>query len=222
MVGAHLGSGGRPHGSRESGAYAVSDSAVATGGDVTSTSPTPDGPNHPRRPYLAPLTAGMLLALGIVLVWWHAGYRSMEIRLSGLLIDLVTSSGVHVVPQRQTVYFGLGTDHALGLRISPECTSAFLVVPLLVAAAAMVWLRPRITARVLGSLGVGALVLVLVNQLRMLTLVGLISNVGRDRGYYLGHTLFGSMVSVFGGAVALVLFVWLSTRAPRRGNVVTR
>jgi len=174
-----------------------------------------DGPD----PALARLGAGVLalslLAAAAALVCWHGAYRSLEVRLAALLIRAVTSSGVHTVPERQTVYFGLGTDYAIGLKITPECTSAFLVVPLLAVAAAMLWLRPRITRRVLIALGIGAAVLVLVNQFRVLTLVGLISNLGRHRGYYLGHTLLGSMVSVFGGAIALVIFVWLATRTPR-------
>ena len=84
----------------------------------------------------------------------------------------------------------------------------------------MITLRPRITHRVLFSLAVAGLALIGVNQLRLLTLVGLVNWLGSDRGYYWGHTLLGSMVSVFGGAIALVLFVWLSTgpahHAPRR------
>jgi len=156
-----------------------------------------------------------LLGVAAMLVAGHAAYRTIEIQLAAALIDLVTSSGVYVVPHRQTVYFGLGTEHAIGLKITPECTSAFLVVPLLVVAAAMLGLRPRITGRVLASLAVAAAVLVAVNQLRLLSLVWLIAAFGRERGYYLGHTLFGSMVSVFGGAVALVLFVWLATRPPK-------
>lgn len=153
------------------------------------------------------------LAAGLVI--WHGMYRTLEIRLAAVLIEAVTSSGVYVVPHRQTVYFGLGTDHAIGLRITAECTSAFLIVPLLAVGATMIGLRPRITRRVLISLGVAVVALVLVNQLRVLTLVALIDTLGRDRGYHLGHTLLGSMVSVFGGAAALVLFVWLSTRPPR-------
>jgi exosortase/archaeosortase family protein len=156
-----------------------------------------------------------LLSIGAMLVIWHTAYRSLEIQISAVLIDAVTSSGVYVAPQRQTVYFGLGTDHALGLRMTPECTSAFLVVPLLGVGAAMLGLRPRIAGRVLASLAVAVAVLVAVNQLRVLALVGLIDAFGRSRGYYLGHTLFGSMISVFGGAAALVLFVWLSTRTPK-------
>src|SRR5438034_961777 len=88
---------------------------------------------------------GLLLVGSVALVAWHGAYRSLEVRLSGLLIGATTSAGVYVVPGRQTVYFGLGTDHAIGLKITPECTSAFLVVPLLLVGAVMVALRPRIT-----------------------------------------------------------------------------
>lgn len=168
-----------------------------------------------RHPPHTRVAVGVLLATTAVLIAWHGTYRAMEIRLSALLIDAVTASGVFVVPARQTVYFGLGTEHAIGLRITAECTSAFLVVPLLLVAAAMIWLRPRITNQVLVSLAVATVALILVNQLRVLSLVSLVFTFGRERGYYLGHTLFGSMVSVFGGAAALVLFVWLATRQPR-------
>lgn len=169
---------------------------------------------------LARCTAAALLAMSIALVCWHAVYRALEVRIAAVLIGALTSAGVAAAPQRQTVYFGLGTGHAIGLRITPECTSAFLVVPLLAVAAAMLWLRPRIIRRVLAAAAVGTAVLVLVNQLRLLTLVALISNFGRERGYYLGHTLLGSMVSVFGGAAALVVFVWVATRTggPGRGE----
>jgi exosortase/archaeosortase family protein len=96
--------------------------------------------------------------------------------------------------------------------MTPECTSAFLVLPLLLVGAVMIALRPRITRRVLVALAVGGLAVVVVNQFRVLTLVGLVKWLGVDTGYYWGHTLLGSMVSVFGGAAALVAFVWLATR----------
>ena len=149
-------------------------------------------------------------AAGLVLA--NQAYRNAEISLSGLLLGAVTSDGVAVVAERQTVYFGLGSDTPLGLRMTPECTSAFLVLPLLVVGAVMIALRPRISRRVLLALGAAAVAVVVVNQLRVLTLAGLVKWLGVDTGYYWGHTLLGSMVSVFGGAAALVAFVWLATR----------
>lgn len=157
------------------------------------------------------------LVLGAVaLIVWQRAYRTVEMILAGGLIRLFTSDGVYVAAQRQTVYFGLGGDTPFGLRMSPECTSAFLLLPLLLVGAVMIALRPRISRQVLGALGIAVVVLILVNQLRLLMLVALIDWMGTDRGYYLGHTMFGSLISVIGGAAALVLFVWLSTRAPRK------
>lgn len=156
----------------------------------------------------------LLAAAGLVV--FQRAYRTVEMTLAGGLIRLFTSDGVYVAAQRQSVYFGLGGDRPFGLRMSPECTSAFLLLPLLLVGAVMIVLRPQITRQVLGALGIAVVVLILVNQLRLLMLVGLINWLGTDRGYYLGHTMFGSLISVIGGAAALVLFVWLSTRSPKK------
>lgn len=160
--------------------------------------------------------AVVLVLAAAALVVGHRAYRTAEMILAGGLIRLFTSDGVYVAAQRQTVYFGLGGDTPFGLRMSPECTSAFLLLPLLLVGAVMVVLRPNITGQVLGALGISLAALVVVNQVRLLMLVGLIDWLGTDRGYYLGHTMFGSLISVFGGAAALVLFVWLATRSRRK------
>jgi exosortase/archaeosortase family protein len=145
----------------------------------------------------------------------NRAFRTAEMFLATELIRLTSSSGVYLAAERQSVYFGLGTDSAFGLQMSPECTSAFLLLPLVLVAAVMIALRPRIATRVLIALACAGAAVIVVNQLRILGLVGLIDWLGTDRGYYWGHTLLGSMVSVVGGALALVLFVWLSTRKPR-------
>lgn len=156
--------------------------------------------------------AAVLVLAAISLIVWQRAYRTVEMILAGGLIRLFTSDGVYVATQRQTVYFGLGGDTPFGLRMSPECTSAFLLLPLLLVGAVMIALRPRIARRVLFALAVAGVAVVVVNQFRVLTLVGLVKWLGVDTGYYWGHTLLGSMVSVFGGAAALVAFAWLATR----------
>ncbi|MBB5957521.1 exosortase/archaeosortase family protein [Saccharothrix tamanrassetensis] len=156
------------------------------------------------------VVALVVAAGGLVLA--HRAYRTAEIALSGLVLGVLDHGGVAVVADRQTVYFGLGSDTPLGLRMTPECTSAFLVVPLLLVGAAMIALRPRITRRVLVALAAATAAVVVVNQFRVLSLVGLVRWLGVDTGYYWGHTLLGSVVSVLGGAAALVAFVRLATR----------
>jgi exosortase/archaeosortase family protein len=160
--------------------------------------------------------AVVLLLLAVALVMWHRVYRTVEMLLAGGLIRLFTSDGVYVAAERQSVYFGLGGATPFGLRMSPECTSAFLLLPLLGVGTVMILLRPRIARQVLRALGISLAVLIVVNQLRLLMLVGLVNWLGTDRGYYLGHTMFGSFISVFGSAAALVLFVWLATRSPKK------
>jgi len=76
----------------------------------------------------------------------------------------------------------------------------------------MLYFRPGQARRLFFSLGISALAVILVNQLRIFMIFWLIGGLGTDEGYYWGHTLLGSLVSVFGGAASLVLFVWLATR----------
>lgn len=163
-----------------------------------------------RFPLVVALSA--LAAAGVVVVLAERFYRELEVRLAGAILELFTTSGVYVAPDRESVYFGLTSAAPFGLRMTPECSSAFLLLPLLVVTMAMLYFRPSNARRLFFSLGISAVVVVLVNQLRILTIVGLVHGFGTDEGYYWGHTLLGSMVSVFGGAVSLVLFVWLATR----------
>jgi exosortase/archaeosortase family protein len=158
------------------------------------------------------IALGALAAAGAVLVLAERFYRELEVRLAGAILDVVTTSGVYVAGDRESVYFGLSGAAPFGLRMTPECSSAFLLLPLLVVTMIMVYFRPANARRLFFSLGISAAVVVLVNQLRIFAIVGLVDRFGTDEGYYWGHTLLGSMVSVFGGAVSLVLFVWLSTR----------
>jgi exosortase/archaeosortase family protein len=158
------------------------------------------------------IALGALAAAGVVVVLAERFYRELEVRLAGAILNVITTSGVYVAPDRESVYFGLSGTTPFGLRMTPECSSAFLLLPLLVVTMAMVYFRPANAKRLFFSFGISALVVVLVNQVRILTIVGLVHGLGADEGYYWGHTLLGSLVSVFGGAVSLVLFVRLATR----------
>jgi exosortase/archaeosortase family protein len=170
------------------------------------------------RPSVLPhrLLIAVLLLIAAGLVVAHRAYQTAEIGLAGVILGMFTPDGVYVVAGRQTVYFGLGSNTPLGLQMTPECTSAFLLVPLVLVASVLIALRPRIARRVGVALAISAVVLIAVNQIRILTLAWLVGWLGTNEGYYWGHTLIGSLVSVLGGAMALVLFVWLATRQPRR------
>ena len=146
----------------------------------------------------------VLLGLFLLQSWFRAG----EAALSSQVVAALAHTRTRAVPAQAVLYFGLGSGSALGLEITPECTSAFLIAPLVAVSAVMVRLRPAVTRRVLGALGIGVVMLVLTNQLRITVVVWLVQWLGTDTGYYWGHTLMGSAVSVVGGAASLAVFVW--------------
>lgn len=158
----------------------------------------------------------VLVAVLIGLFVLQGSFRAAEAVLSSQVVAALANTHTAAVPSQAVLYFGLGTPDALGLKITPECTSAFLIAPLVAVAAVMVRLRPAITGRVLLALGVGSVLLVATNQLRITVVVWLVQWLGVDTGYYWGHTLMGSAVSVVGGAASLAMFVWLvAVREPR-------
>jgi exosortase/archaeosortase family protein len=161
-----------------------------------------------------PAVVVLLVAAAAMLALVHRLYQRAEISLAALVFQ---PSGVRLDGAAHAVYFGLDTDHPLGMRMTPEGTSAFLLVPLLLLASVLVALVPRITGKVVVALGFAALALVVVNQLRILSLVGLVSWLGADTGYLVGHTLLGSLINVVGSLASLVLFGWLVVRR-RTGN----
>lgn len=157
--------------------------------------------------------AGWLLPFGLLVVLVglfvaQARFRAAEAALSSQVVAALAHTRTSAVPGQAVLYFGLGGPDALGLKITPECTSAFLIAPLVAVATVMVRLRPAITRRVLGALALGTVLLIMTNQLRITVVVWLVQWFGPDTGYYWGHTLMGSAVSVVGGAVSLAAFVW--------------
>jgi exosortase/archaeosortase family protein len=163
-------------------------------------------------PLLGRSAAVAFLALAAAAIVCQASYRSAEIWVAGQLARLVSSHAVVIDAANQTYYFNVDTPRVVGLTMTPECTSAFLVLPLLLVAAAFALLRPTLARKVAVAVVVSAIAVIVVNQIRLLTMIGLMNWLGNETGYYWGHTLLGSIVSIIGGAGALVLFVVLTVR----------
>ena len=117
----------------------------------------------------------LLVAVAAGLVLTRRLYQAVQLDLAGLVTDA------------PTVHSG------------SECTSAFLLVPLLLLVSILVALRPRFVRRALAALGFTALELVAVDQLRVLAAAG-----------SLGWLSW--LLGVFGGLAAPMLFVWLTVR----------
>jgi exosortase/archaeosortase family protein len=149
-------------------------------------------------------------------------HDNMKVRAwEAWLASKVIATGAHVptspVPSAATVWFAIKTTH-IGLVITPECTIALLMVPFLVATALIVWSRGRVGLPLTGLL-VAVALLVAVNQLRLLGIVWFVQAMGFQNGFYWGHTLVGSMITILGLASSLAAFAYL---AVCRGRVPSK
>jgi hypothetical protein len=157
------------------------------------------------------------LIAAMTLIALHQALQEAEASLARLLIQLLTSSNAHVPPNSDVVFFSLGNDQTTGIRVAPENSSALLAVPLLLASAALAWLKPSNVRKVFTSLMSAVAFLMAQNQLRVLLLVVLANCSDPHYDYYLGATVFGTTASALCTSAAISLFIWLIVRN-RRSN----
>jgi exosortase/archaeosortase family protein len=163
------------------------------------------------------VTGCVLIGAAVVVAHDNMKVRAFEVWLASKVI----ATGAHVptspVPSAATVWFAIKTTH-IGLIITPQCTIALLMVPFLVATALIVWFRRRVGLPLAG-LVVAVGLLVAVNQLRLLGIVWFVQAMGFQSGFYWGHTLVGSMITILGLASSLASFAYL---AVCRGRVASK
>ncbi|MFD8396199.1 archaeosortase/exosortase family protein [Streptomyces sp. NPDC059680] len=145
----------------------------------------------------------------------NAWFRSAEAAAGERIIGLVTTGTTSLDWDAAVTFFGLGTQHAMGLRITAGCSSAMLIIPLLLVGAGFMLSRRSTVSRILAGTGIGAVVLVVTNQLR----IGLIASFSQkwgDVGFGWAHTVVGSLLSLVGVAasVTILMLVALRRRKP--------
>ncbi|WP_283137178.1 hypothetical protein [Rhizohabitans arisaemae] len=165
----------------------------------------------PYRLLLLTVFAGFLLLILI----WNDELRGLEAVIASDVVAVFASTETGYSASRAIVTFDNHTAVPMGLRITPECTSAFLVLPLLLISGLVVWLQRKVSLWPLLALVTATLLMLATNQVRILTVTLLIKGLGFDPGYYWGHTVVGSVISVLGIAASLVAYVLLIMRRAR-------
>jgi len=154
------------------------------------------------------------VSAALVLLAYLAVRENIRIRgFEAWLASHVIAIGAHVptgyFANWQAVWFAETTHERLALVITPECTVGLLMVPFLVAGAFLVWQRVPLRWP-LAALAVSLLMLIAVNQFRLLAIVWFVRGIGYTTGFYWGHTMIGSVITILGLAASLAVFVLLS------------
>ena len=159
------------------------------------------------------VVAGLLCGLALSLMIYQYQFRHLEAVVAAHLYRAFTP--VLAASHAPILWFGLGTGSAYGLEITPDCSSALLIVPL--CGLGMLLLIPRRLAvsRISKALIVASVVLVSGNLLRIGVIAIAVRLGGLGAGYQLGHLILGSIVSIIGIAVALILLTVILVRRGR-------
>ncbi|GAA3875840.1 exosortase P [Leifsonia kafniensis] len=163
-----------------------------------------------------------LAAGGVLLMLNHALLRQTETVLAAALADAVTPGSMYVVPGSFSFFWASATPEMHGLRITPECTVAFLVGPLLILAGLILASGRFSLSRTLLATTLSAGVLVLANQARIVLIAWATAKWGVADGYQWSHTVGGSVVVGIGVALALTAFIIALTAGRRRSRGQTQ
>lgn len=147
--------------------------------------------------------AMMLLLLG------QPTFRSWEAGLAALLNGLV-GAPTKWVRGSDIFYVGIGTNRVFALQLVTGCSTALLILPMMLLAAVYVHFgRVRLIHMTIG-LALSSVTILIVNMVR-LVVVGVYTVHNGRSGFELAHTIIGSLIVLAGGAATLLLFSrWIS------------
>ena len=146
-----------------------------------------------------------LCALALLAFAEMSRIREFEAWLSGLVLTVGAGVPAGSWPGSATVWFAPFPPGQVGLVITPDCTVALLIIPFLLVTAAAVWMRAPLR-RPLTALAAAVILIVGFNQLRLLTVAWFILGMGTASGFYWGHTLAGSLITVLSLASSLAVY----------------
>jgi len=144
------------------------------------------------------MVAGGVVTLLLMLV--EAGrLQQLEAAASVPLARLIGLSDARQVGR--SVLFTVD-GQATGIDITVGCTAAFLLLPFVVATTVLLAVRRIPAARAFASLATAVVVVLAVNQARVLAIIAGMSAWGPEDGYGRTHVLVGTAVSTLGVVAA--------------------
>jgi exosortase/archaeosortase family protein len=154
-------------------------------------------------------------ALSAIVLKEATAVRYFEAWLCGHVVPLLTGIDAGGYVNSPIIWFAIGPRRYMGMLITPDCTIDALIVPFTVVTAWVIWRQIRFIRPLLGlALAVG--LLFVMNQFRLLLIVAITVHFGYKNGFYWGHTLIGSIVTVSGVVLIFVAYALVVVR--RKGS----
>jgi len=159
---------------------------------------------------LTRLDAVLITAAGIGVLATETHMRQVEASVSAFVLRITHLAPV-AHPTGSAVIF-TQDNHWVGYSIAAGCTAALLIAPFFFVSAALL-LSGRVSVRrgLIALLIASALVWA-VNQLRLLLIAASMQLWGFRTGYNRSHVLAGGVLSTFGVAIGIVLFLAVMIR----------
>jgi hypothetical protein len=155
------------------------------------------------------LAIAVFAGIAVLLIVLQHQFRDLEAAAAARLYGALTPT--LAAPGAPIVWFGLGGPGAFGLVITPDCSSALLIVPLCVLGIGLAIPRKLALRRVCVGLAVAAALLVTGNLARIGLIAVMIRLCGIGTGYQLGHLILGSLLSVVCIASSLTVLTLIIT-----------
>ena len=155
-------------------------------------------------------TVALSAAIVTALVVFGTRVRSAE----ALSLHWWLSPWMHTLSVGDTVVVRTDTVRPLALHLTPECTAAIMVIPCVIAFAIFTAMRNVRIGRALGALAVVTALVFAVNQLRIGLLAAAYLGWGA-RSLWLAHSVVGTLISLAGIVLALVVQTRMTAATPR-------
>ncbi|MFN2562408.1 MAG: exosortase/archaeosortase family protein [Jatrophihabitans sp.] len=166
---------------------------------------------------LGKTTGVIMYTFAIWMAVRNGTFRALEAHMVTPLAGYVT--GHHAASSHKSViFFALNTPKAFGLQITSECTSALLLIPLLVMMGSIAIFTRFPVPRVLAGLVVGATLMLAVNVFRIIGIAWATWQYGLDPGYRYSHVFVGSACSLVGFVGSIMAALWVLVWRDRKSS----
>jgi hypothetical protein len=152
-----------------------------------------------------------LLGLAVLAAFQEERGRDFEAWLASHTFHLLGVQTGYFGGSLAMAWFAMNPHLHIGFMVTTECTIAFLLIPFLIATSLLIWQRIMLVRPLIG-LAVATAMLIGMNQLRLLQIAEFVKGMGLSSGFYWGHTIVGSVITIVGLAVSLIVFAMIAVR----------